>query len=344
VGLGGNLIWTAVFKALNEAEGKPVLVAHKPLLSDLLCGRLYDSGVGLDADPVFKGNPRLQFTPVKPKNALARFLDLCFAFLIRPGPLQKAYELAVFAAAERLSRRRSWHLVHVNMLIHSYAASQRADHFVWKQGGHAIATIARRFTDRRPGLDCEIYFDATEETRVQDLLRVSGLRCPFIVLEPDTNRDWFGELRAWPFERWQALVDRLAAMMPDLQIVQIGLSQSQPLRGVIDLRGQTSFREAGLLMRESALFVGTEGGLVHAANAVKARAVIIWGGVTLPEFAGYADRHTILCNYVHCAPCGHLGWCDNGHICMNNIGTDSVLETVVGVLNQTIRPGVRSPL
>lgn len=72
MGYGGNLIWTAVFRTINEVDNKPVRVAHKPLLSDLLAGRLYNRAVGLADDPVFRGNPRLEFTRATRKGALAR--------------------------------------------------------------------------------------------------------------------------------------------------------------------------------------------------------------------------------------------------------------------------------
>ncbi len=65
-------------------------------------------------------------------------------------------------------------------------------------------------------------------------------------------------------------MDRLKIERPNLQIVQIGLKSAQPLTSVVDLRGLTTFREAALVLPEAALFVGAEGGMMHAANAVSA--------------------------------------------------------------------------
>lgn len=223
------------------------------------------------------------------------------------------------------------------MLIHSYAERQLSDRLLWKKGGHAIDCIARRFTDRGAGHDCELYFSPEEDDRVEMLLGKAGLTTPFIVVEPDTNRDWFGELRAWPIECWQELVDRLRVACPDVAIVQLGLDGAPKLDGTVDLCGRTDFREAALILRKSNLFVGTDGGLMHAANAVGARAVIMWGGVILPEFASYPERHTVLCKYVSCAPCGQFGWCDNEHVCMRSITTDAVFAGVIKALD-TDRP------
>ena len=329
MGLGGNLIWTGVFKAVSEEHGKPVLAACAPRLSDLLHGRLYDSAVDLGQDPIFRNNPRLVFPPAHPKGIVDRFLDLCWQGVTRPQSIKRAVERTLFRLIEHRNRTCPSYLIHIDMLIHSYADKQLANRFIWKQGGHAIEVISRRFTNSPTDLKCELYFEAEEIACVASLLTKSNLTDPFIVVEPDTNREWFGDLRAWPHERWQALMDRLKIERPNLQIVQIGLKSAQPLTGVVDLRGLTTFREAALVLREAALFVGTEGGMMHAANAVSANALILWGGVTLPEFAGYPETQTILCNHVPCAPCGHLGWCDNEHQCMLSISVDDVLEAVV---------------
>ena len=135
---------------------------------------------------------------------------------------------------------------------------------------------------------CVLNFGADEKAGVDALLASMNLtRRGFIVVEPDTNRDWFGELRAWPFERWQTVVDTLQRQLPGVQVVQLGVANSPILEGVVSLCGQTNFRQAALVQRNSALFIGTEGGLMHAAAAVGTPSVILWGGVTIPDFAGY---------------------------------------------------------
>src|SRR5690606_34261146 len=122
----------------------------------------------------------------------------------------------------------------------------------------------------------------------------------FVAVEPDSNRDWFGDLRSWPLERWQLLCDRLRRERPDLPVVQVGLGRSGILSGTLDLTKRTSFRQAALVLSRSALFIGTESGLMHAARAVEAPSLILWGGITLPEFIGYPDRQTTICKRVAC--------------------------------------------
>jgi ADP-heptose:LPS heptosyltransferase len=73
---------------------------------------------------------------------------------------------------------------------------------------------------------------------------------------------------------------------------------------------------------------------MHAAAAVKAPSLILWGGITLPSFAGYQNYQKILSNFVSCAPCGQLGWCDNDRKCMTSLTIDMVrltLDKLLGI-------------
>jgi hypothetical protein len=303
-----------------------------PLLSDLAVGRLYDGARTLKDDPIFRQNPRLHFNEVRPKAALARLVDLAFRALLHPPVLRKVYEDVVFRIAEARARRGNRHLVHVDMLIHSYAERQEGRRFIWKTGGTIADVIAIPFGLARAAADCELYFDAAEEAEAAAIRRDCDLSGDYVVIEPNTNQEWFGDLRTWPFGRWQAVVERLATEYPGLRIVQVGIKGAPVLDGVVDLCGRTSFRIAALLMRSASLFLGTEGGLMHAADAVGVPAVIVWGGVTLPEFAGYPARHRILRHVVACAPCGNLGWCDHDRACMKGTSVDDVVAAALATV------------
>ena len=333
MGYGGDLIWSGVFRALRAHDGRPVMIANSPKLSDILAGRLYDSSANLLDRTVFAGNPNVIIPPATAKGYAARWFDTAFTALLKLASLRRAYERAVMRLAERRSTAGAPRIVHVDMLIHSYAERQTRRHFVWKKGGHAIATILRGFGVEPGTLRPELYLTDVERRRVDELLSLSGISKPYVVFEPDSNREWFGELRAWPQGRWIALVAALHEARPDVALVQVGMPESAAIPLAVDLRGRTTFREAAALIQRSALFIGTEGGLMHAARAVDAHALILWGGVTLPEFAGYPDSHRIVCHRVACAPCGQFGWCDNEHICMRKISVEETLQAAVACLD-----------
>lgn len=325
MGYGGNLIWTTIFKVLNERSGRKLAPVHTPSLSDILSGRAYDASKSLADDAIFRGNPRLEFPALYRKPTPAKIVDRIFERLVSVLGLRRRYELWVLEFARRTDNPGGPLLVHIDMRVHSYAAHQNRRRTTWKSAVRAADAMLEYLGGGSAGYDCEIYFDPEETQRVDAMVREHGLQSGFIAIEPDTNAEYFGTLRAWPRQNWIDAVGRLRREFPDLPILQLGIRSGEPLEGVIDFRGKTSFREASLLVGRAVLFIGTEGGLMHAANAVRARALIIWGGITLPEFIGYPDRQTTLCKHVPCAPCGQHGWCGNKQLCMVSITVDEVV-------------------
>lgn len=322
MGLGGNLMWSAVLADLHAESGTRCTVVHAPKLTDLLRGRLYDASVDLAGDPVLRHSPHAAFVPPRRRSAAARWFDRKFRSLLTLLRLRRPFERAVLARARAVAGSGGPRYVHLDLEIHSYAAGQRGNRLVWKTGGHAIQTMLRGFSARQSAETPRLWLTPEEVDAADRLLAEAGIRAPFLVVEPETNPEFFGDLRAWPFERWSELAARLSARGHHL--VQVGLADARRIPGAADLCGKTGFREVAAVIGRARLFLGTESGLMHTARAMGTDAVILWGGVTLPEFAGYPDHHAVICHRVSCAPCGNLGWCDNGRICMGSITVDEV--------------------
>lgn len=332
MGYGGNLIWTTVFKALNTHSGRKIAPVHMPKLSDLLAGRNYDASVSLAEDAIYRGNPRLIFPKTIPKTILARISDRLFEGVLSVLGLREAFERYVLAHTEQGAAGPM--VVHVDMRRHSYALRQERFRTVWKPHARAADAMLSTLGGGSSGLDCEMFFTADEHAAAQVLLDQHGIAERFLAIEPATNPDFFGTLRAWPHARWVEAIARLRLRFPGMPIVQLGVGADPAIPGAIDFRGATSFRTAALVLARATLFIGTEGGLMHAANAVGARALILWGGVTLPDFIGYPTRQTTLCKYVACAPCGRHGHCEVGNFCMTDIGVDETVAAAEKLLEQ----------
>jgi ADP-heptose:LPS heptosyltransferase len=73
--------------------------------------------------------------------------------------------------------------------------------------------------------------------------------------------------------RWEALV----ASHPELTFVQLGSREESPIRGTVDMRGETSVRESVALLRHALAFVGVASFLAHATNATGTPAVVLFG-------------------------------------------------------------------
>lgn len=97
--------------------------------------------------------------------------------------------------------------------------------------------------------------------------------------------------KAWPWDRWQAFVhdsDRTGGTF-----VQCCPTLAGPwLDGVLRVITPT-FRLACAVLSQSRAFVGTEGGLHHAAAALNIPAVVLFSEFIGPEITGYSSQRNI---------------------------------------------------
>src|SRR3989344_2016669 len=141
------------------------------------------------------------------------------------------------------------------------------DHIEYKSGKHSIQIACDVLNLKNCELRSKIVLTSEEETAVDALLTKHTLGTSrYICVEPHT-KDTFTPIKAWFFERWQELVTRLNAYFKerggDIKIAQIGAPDSPILEGVVNLVGQTSFRQTARVLQKSRLLVSAEGGLPH---------------------------------------------------------------------------------
>ena len=87
-----------------------------------------------------------------------------------------------------------------------------------------------------------------------------------------------------------------------------------------------NFREALLILSQAKMFIGTDGGLHHAAAALGIPAVVIWTGFSSPEHLGY-DSHINIHNGEK--PCGtYSGICPHCVKIAKSISVERVLNAV----------------
>lgn len=161
---------------------------------------------------------------------------------------------------------------------------------------HIIQTICNFYEIENPDLKCEIYFDEAEEKSAKDILK--ELEKDFIVIEPNSKKNYTPN-REYPFEKWQKVVDDLSK---SIQVVQLGTSGSKVLEKVVDLTGRTNFRTASCVIRSAKCLVTCEGGLVHAANAVETKSVVVITGYQSPKMVAYPENINI--DISSHGPCG----------------------------------------
>ena len=232
------------------------------------------------------------------------------------------------AAAHTLSRAemKKAVIIDCNANQNSYAVSCTRERIVFKDG-NAIAMLCKRFDCEAPALPRpELFF--TPEERQRAARRVQGFG-DFIALEPHAKDDYTPN-KGWFFERWQEVVDRLSG---SITVVQVGLPEKALLKGVVDFRGIGSFRDTACLLPHARLFVGTDGGLMHAARAVGTDSVILYGGYTPIELTAYTNNVNIY-HHVECAPCGLRVECPFQKKCLASIQVEEVVAAITAKLRQ----------
>jgi ADP-heptose:LPS heptosyltransferase len=147
----------------------------------------------------------------------------------------------------------------------------------------------------------------------------------FIVIEPQSN-DEYTVNKLYSFKKWQLVTDELVKL--GFTLVQVGReNRGNRLKNVIDLTGKTSFREAAAIIKNSSLFISSEGGLMHAANAVGVKSVILFTGFIHPRMTGYPENKNLWIGNDH-GPCGMKVRCPS---CAKNVEDHDYFEIVEAV-------------
>jgi ADP-heptose:LPS heptosyltransferase len=140
---------------------------------------------------------------------------------------------------------------------------------------------------------------------------------PYIVIEPNVkNRFAHGINKAWIDEYWDIVAKE------NLPFLQLGTGE----RLRFPHYRTESFRRAMAVLSKARLYVGTDGGLHHAAAALGIPAVVIWTGFSSPKHLGY-DSHTNI--HDGSSPCGNYsGVCKHCREKAFNIKPDTVIEAI----------------
>ena len=153
----------------------------------------------------------------------------------------------------------------------------------------------------------EIFLTDEEKSKYADL-------SDFIYIEPNT-KGTFGGNKDWGFEKWQEV-----SKLP-YKFIQ---GKGRKLDSVVQIQTE-SFRDACALLSKAKFFVGTDGGLHHAAAALGKRAVVVWGGLVSPKILGY-ETHINL--HSGTSSCGSPKPCEHCKKALDWVTVDMVREAI----------------
>lgn len=185
----------------------------------------------------------------------------------------------------------------------NYCKSDTPEKAIHRYDSHIIEQICEHYGIKDPKLKCDIFLTDTENENVGRLISQHIGNKEFVVIDPSCNKEYTAN-KFDQFETWQKVVDNCSTTF-----VQVGIKNTKVLSGVIDMTGLTTFREAAGIISRSKMFVGSEGGLVHASTSFCVPCVVVMTGFIHPRLVSYPGHEVIWATDEH-GPCGMKVHCE----------------------------------
>jgi len=192
----------------------------------------------------------------------------------------------------------------------NYCKKDTPERAIHRTDKHIIEQICEVYDIKNPVLKCYLEAEAKDSWFEEKISEWFGdfekQDTPeFITIEPNSKTNYTVN-RAYPFEKWQSIVDSLK---DKIKFVQVGVKGSRVLNNVIDWTGKTSFKNTAKMISYSKLFLSSEGGLVHAATAFDAKSLVVLTGYQSEKMVAYPQNINI--NISSHGPCGLKVFCQD---------------------------------
>jgi ADP-heptose:LPS heptosyltransferase len=139
-------------------------------------------------------------------------------------------------------------------------------------------------------------------------------------------------VKNWPIEHWKKLLKQIGL---NCSLLHIGDQHEPVFEGITRYAGKLTMRESAAVLSRCTLFIGPDSLLMHIANGLDIKSVIIFGGSRPVSCFGYTENTNITKN-PDCSPCWiHDGYekCYNNIQCLSSISHLKVLDLVRTSLN-----------
>ena len=158
----------------------------------------------------------------------------------------------------------------------------------------------------------DIHLSDAERQWFRTVEATAGAVTPYWLLVSGGKFDY--TIKWWSHERWQEVVDHFRGRIEFVQVGEAG-HHHPPLRGTVDLRGQTTLRGLVRLVHHAQGVLSPVSLLMHLAAAVETRpdappnrpCVVVAGGREPPHWTAYPHHQFI--HTVGALPCCANGGC-----------------------------------
>ena len=178
---------------------------------------------------------------------------------------------------------------------------------------HTIVSRCAYFNYFYPKMKIYMKFSDDEKKYIKNL--VNNLPKKFIVIEPHAKTSWC-EHKQYPLNKWQNIINAIYKKIP---FVQISLPDKKPMDNVINLGSKVkNFRHCALLLKYANLFIGTEGGFMHAAKVHNTKCICFYAAMFDPIWTKYDNVEPIWVKNNNHFNCFNEGTCQECLKAMNN--------------------------
>ena len=145
--------------------------------------------------------------------------------------------------------------------------------------------------------------------------------------------------KLWDIEKYNKLVSMIKNRFPNLLVVNIGQNYNfGKIEGTdIDIVGKTTLNDVKVVLKQSILHIGVEGGLVHLNHFLYGKSCCMFGA-TSKEFFGYDENINVNSGFPKQCSNGCEGivfnwmsygcFLDNEPLCMKSLSAEQVFESI----------------
>jgi lipopolysaccharide heptosyltransferase II len=186
-----------------------------------------------------------------------------------------------------------------------------------------------------------LYLGDLEIATASQLLEASDLGSgPWVGLSPGAA---FGPAKRWPPANFAALGRELVREF-GARLVLLGGREEAPVAQlvkeylglpVLDLVGKTDLRQALGVLSRLQLLITNDSGLMHAAAALQAPLVALFGSTEPAATGPFTGRATVLHHPPSCAPCFQRT-CNRDYVCLTAISVEEALAAARPYLTENL--------
>ena len=252
--------------------------------------------------------------------------------------LQNAFEAALIAMGARIPRRAGYNTDGRGLLL-THPVKMRREYKRIHETQYYL-TMLRGLGLEAP--DAPLLLDAPpeyEENVRTELEAMNGAGIPLVALAPGAT---YGSAKMWPAARYGQLAERIAREL-NARLVVLGSEKERAIGEEIlgwvtsgpvwNLCGSTDLLTAVAWIKQAALFISNDSGLMHVAAALARPQVAIFGSTDRVTTSPKNPHARLVYHDVSCAPCLKTK-CPTDHRCMEMVTVDEVFEAACEVLKK----------